>query len=96
MEKPFVGSIEEVISKLSTDTDKGLTSTEAGERFNKFGPNSLGEEKSVPLWKKFLLQFADAMVIILIVAAALSAVMAIKENNGFEGWIDVFVIVVHP
>ena len=93
MEKPFVGSVEEVLAKLGTDTEKGLTSTEAGERLEKFGPNSLGEEKKVPLWKKFLLQFADAMVIILIVAAALSAVMAIKENNGFEGWIDVFVIV---
>ena len=93
MEKPFTGSIEEVLNKLGTDTDKGLTSTEAGERLEKFGPNTLGEEKKVPLWKKFLLQFADAMVIILIVAAALSAVMAIKENNGFEGWIDVFVII---
>ena len=93
MEKPFTGSIEEVITKLGTDTEKGLTSTEAGERFEKLGPNSLGEEKKVPLWKKFLLQFCDAMVVILIVAAGLSAFMAVKENNGFESWIDVIVIV---
>jgi len=92
MEKPFASSTEEVIKNLGTDPEKGLTSTEAGERLEKYGPNSLGEEKKVPLWKKFLAQFADAMVIILIAAACLSAFMAIKENNGFEGWVDVIVI----
>ena len=92
MEKPFSKSIEDVISGLGTDKDKGLTSTEAGERIEKYGPNSLGEEKKVPMWKKFLAQFADAMVIILIAAAALSAFMAIQNDEGFEGWIDVIVI----
>jgi len=92
MEKPFASSTEEVIKSLGTDPDKGLSSTEAGTRLEKYGPNSLGEEEKVPLWKKFLAQFADAMVIILIAAACLSAFMAIKENNGFEGWVDVIVI----
>lgn len=92
MDKAFSKPIDEVLKELGADADAGLSSTEAGNRLEKFGPNSLGEEKKEPLWKKFLAQFADAMVIILIAAAALSAVMAIKENNGFEGWVDVIVI----
>ena len=71
---------------------KGLTSDEASLRLAKNGPNSLGEEKKVPLWKRFLQQFADAMVIILIAAAGLSAYMAFKSGGGFEEWIDVIVI----
>lgn len=91
MESPFSKSISEVLNELKTDADKGLNSTDAGERLQKFGPNSLGEEKKVPLWKRFLGQFADAMVFILIGAAALSAVMAVKEGT-MDGWVDVAVI----
>lgn len=92
MEKTFSQSAEKVVSELKTDINKGLSSSEAKDRLEKNGPNSLGEEKKVPLWKKFFAQFADAMVVILIAAAVLSAFMAIKENNGFEGWVDVIVI----
>ena len=92
MERAFSRSADEVIAELKTDPIKGLTAAEAAERLAKDGPNSLGEEKKVPLWKKFLAQFADAMVIILIAAAVLSAVMAVMNDEGFEGWIDVFVI----
>ncbi len=92
MEKTFSKSAEQVVIDLKTNESTGLTKAEAQERLEKFGPNSLGEEKKVPLWKRFLAQFADAMVIILIAAAILSAFMAIKSNEGFEGWIDVIVI----
>jgi len=92
LEKVYAKSINEVLTELKTDAEKGLSAGEAQERFEKYGPNSLGEEKKNPLWKRFLSQFADAMVIILIAAAILSAVMAIKENSGFEGWVDVIVI----
>lgn len=87
----FSRSAEDVVKTLETDSKSGLSSQEAEARLAKFGKNSLGEEKKVPLWKKFLAQFADAMVIILIAAAALSAFMAYKEG-GVEGWIDVAVI----
>ena len=92
MEKTFSKSAQQVVADLKTNESTGLTKAEAQERLEKFGPNSLGEEKKVPLWKRFLAQFADAMVIILIAAAILSAFMAIKSNEGFEGWIDVIVI----
>ena len=92
MTKPFSATIEQVAQEIDTDLVKGLTSNEASLRYAKNGPNSLGEEKKVPLWKRFLQQFADAMVIILIAAAALSGYMAFKSGGGIEEWIDVFVI----
>lgn len=92
MTKPFSATAEQVAKELDTDPVKGLTSNEASLRYAKNGPNTLGEEKKVPLWKRFLQQFADAMVIILIAAAALSGYMAFKSGGGIEEWIDVFVI----
>jgi len=87
----FSKQSDEVVKILETDKTSGLSSVEAVARLEKFGKNTLGEEKKVPMWKRFLAQFADAMVIILIVAAGLSAFMAYKEG-GSEGWIDVAVI----
>ena len=92
MTKPYSATAEQIAKEIDTDLVKGLTSDEASLRYAKNGPNSLGEEKKVPLWKRFLQQFADAMVIILIAAAALSAYMAFKSGGGFEEWIDVIVI----
>ena len=92
MTKPFSATAEQVAHELDTDPVRGLTSNEASLRYAKNGPNTLGEEKKVPLWKRFLQQFADAMVIILIAAAALSGYMAYKSGGGFEDWIDVIVI----
>lgn len=91
IDKPYARTKEEVIQELSTDSEKGLTSAEAQKRLLEFGYNTLGEKKQIPLWKRFLQQFADVMVLILLAAAALSAVMAVKEG-GFSGWVDVIVI----
>lgn len=91
MDHPFSETKESVIEELKTDIKNGLSNSEAQARLQKYGPNSLGEEKKTPLWKRFLGQFADAMVLILIGAAVLSAIMAVREG-GFEGWIDVIVI----
>lgn len=92
MENAYSKSVEEITKELGTDRIKGLSAEEASQRLAKNGPNSLGEEKKVPLWKRFLQQFADAMTIILIAAAGLSAFMAVKSGGGFTEWIDVIVI----
>ena len=92
MENAFTKTVDEITKELETDRIKGLTKDEASQRLAKNGPNSLGEEKKVPLWKRFLQQFADAMIIILIAAAGLSAFMAVKNGGGFTEWIDVIVI----
>ena len=91
MKDAYLKSVEVVADELNTNISAGLTTEEAMERLAKDGPNSLGEEKKIPLWKKFLAQLNDAMVYVLIGAAVLSAVMAVMEGNP-EGWIDVAVI----
>ena len=57
MNHPFSIKTESVIETLETDVKAGLTKSEADKRLLKYGPNSLGEEKKVPLWKRFLQQF---------------------------------------
>lgn len=91
MDKAYAFKKERVLEDLRSDETFGLSQTEAEKRLIQYGLNSLGEEKRTPLWKRFLSQFADAMVLILIGAAVLSAIMALQES-GFEGWIDVIVI----
>lgn len=91
MEKAYALSSQHVIEQLKSNEETGLSQNEAERRLIQYGLNSLGEEKRTPLWKRFLSQFADAMVMILIGAAVLSAIMALNEP-GFEGWIDVIVI----
>jgi len=91
MDQAYMVTKEAVLESLNSDSKTGLSRTEAEKRLLQYGLNSLGEEERVPLWKRFLSQFADAMVIILIGAAVLSAFMAFKEG-GFDGWIDVIVI----
>lgn len=91
MEQAYKVSKESVLENLNSDSKTGLSTSEAEKRLIQYGLNSLGEEERVPLWKRFLSQFADAMVIILMGAAVLSAFMAFKEG-GFDGWIDVIVI----
>lgn len=90
-QKAYAESKDAVLASLEVDSEKGLSASEAELRLAQYGPNALGEKKQTPLWKKFFQQLADVMVLILIGAAALSAVMAIQEG-GFEGWIDVIVI----
>jgi len=91
LEKPYAMTKEDVLKELSVDSDMGLSSPEAQKRLLEYGLNALSEKKQTPLWKRFFQQFADAMVLILIAAAALSAFMAVREG-GFGGWIDVIVI----
>jgi len=94
IDKPYARTKEEILEELSTDSEKGLTSAEAQKRLLEYGLNTLGEKKQTPLWKRFLQQFKDVMVLILLAAAALSTFMAVGELKvgNFGGLVDVFVI----
>ncbi|MBQ8814692.1 MAG: cation-translocating P-type ATPase [Lachnospiraceae bacterium] len=67
----------------------GLSTQEANARLEKYGKNKLVEAKKDGLFKRFLKQLADPMIIVLLCAAALSAVTAAFENESFA---DVFII----
>ena len=70
----------ELLQDLSCG-DGGLTAEEAAERLRKYGPNELQAGKQKSVFRIFLEQFADFLVIILILAAAVSAVLGDVEST---------------
>ena len=90
--KEYLQSKESVMSRQGV-TFCGLTSAQAASRLEKNGKNKLAEGKKDSLIKRFLLQLADPMIIILIVAAVISAVTATVGGEG-EGYADVVIIMV--
>ena len=69
-------SIKETCERLKTNTVNGLTKEEVEERIKKYGENKLTEKKKESILVKFLKQFNDFMIIILIIAAVISAIMS--------------------
>ncbi len=63
---------DEVAQRLDTDKKTGLTQAEATKRLAQFGPNALQEKRARSTWRMLLDQFTDFMIIVLIVAAAIS------------------------
>ena len=82
---------EEVLQNLKTDQRMGLTKEEIQARKQKYGPNKLEEKKKETLIVKFLKQFNDFMIIILIIASALSA--AISYFQGEHDYVDSIIII---
>ena len=58
---------KEIIKKLNSNEDKGLSSDEVKVRQEKYGPNELTGQKHSSFFMKFISQFADFLVIILII-----------------------------
>ena len=77
-------SATEILEMLSSDKEKGLTNIEVAQRKKKYGPNKLEEKKKKTNFQRFLDQFKDVMIIILIVAAVISFVIACVERNPKE------------
>ena len=65
--------VDEVLTALGTDAQQGLSQGEARARLERYGKNELTAEKPVPAWRKFLAQFQDALVILLLIATVISA-----------------------
>lgn len=73
--KFYLKSTTEVCDYWKTDKEDGLTSKEAEGRLKKYGPNELKEAKKEPAWKKFVGQFKDFMVLVLLGATAISVAL---------------------
>ncbi|MBI5644188.1 MAG: cation-translocating P-type ATPase [Deltaproteobacteria bacterium] len=88
----------DIIRELGTDPEKGLSSAEADARLKTFGPNRLAEEKKEHPILKFLKQFTEFIILVLIGAAVIAgvlgewidalAIMAIVILNGIIGFIQ--------
>ena len=75
---------EEVLKSLSSNAERGLTSSQVAELQGKFGPNKLNESKKKTNLQRFLEQFKDVMIIILLLAAAVSFVVACFGHDPME------------
>ncbi len=82
-----------VLEELGT-TEEGLSSAEAKSRLEKYGRNRLEAAKGKSLVRRFMEQLADPMIIILIVAAVISGVLAVVENDSFADAIIIIAVVI--
>src|SRR5215218_6047898 len=88
-------TVEEVVAGLGSDAWRGLSSEEARARLDRYGPNELEAEKPVPAWQRFLAQFRDTLVILLLIATAVSIGLWAYERDSalpYEG-LAIFAIV---
>ncbi len=90
--KEYLKNTAQVFEQVGSD-EGGLTAAEASKRLEQNGKNKLAEGKKESLIHRFLKQLADPMIIILIVAAVISAVTAAFGGDG-EGYADVIIIMV--
>ncbi|WP_279006612.1 cation-translocating P-type ATPase [Thomasclavelia cocleata] len=79
---------EELIQKFSTDLKNGLTDKQVKENLEKYGPNELKKTQKQSILLRFILQFKDALTIILIIAAIVSIIVEPTE------WIDSAIIII--
>ena len=90
----FNKKVDEVQKELETDIENGLNKEETEEKRKKYGFNELEAKKKESLLVKFLKQFKDFMIIILIIAAIVSAFVGVKEGEGFTDSIIIMVVVI--
>ena len=89
MEHYYNQTINEVIKKLEVDSTKGLSNQEVEIRAEKYGSNKLESQKQKSLLSIFIEQFKSSMVVILFIAAIVSGVIGVMED---EGLIETIVI----
>ena len=89
----FNKSIKEVEKELETDVEKGLSSAKAEENKQKYGFNELQEKKKDSIFKKFMAQFKDFSIIVLIIAAIVSGIVGVAEGEGITDTVIILIVV---
>jgi Ca2+-transporting ATPase len=94
--RPWALKAEEVAGALGADAGTGLSGEEAAGRLRRFGPNELVERARKPAWRLLAEQFANTMIVILLLAAAVTVlvgdlkdtlvILAIVVLNGLIGY----------
>ncbi|MEI3401564.1 MAG: HAD-IC family P-type ATPase [Clostridia bacterium] len=94
MEKQwFNKEVKDVEKELGTNLEKGLSSIKLTENEEKYGLNELKEKKKESLIKKFIAQFKDFSIIVLIIAAIVSGVVGVAQGEGFTDTIIILIVV---
>ena len=89
----FNKEVKDVEAELKTDLENGLSSKQVEENKAKYGENELQEKKKEPLIKKFIAQFKDFSIIVLIIAAIVSGVVGVAQGEGFTDTIIILIVV---
>lgn len=79
MDSPWSLDKDEILKKHNVTAAEGLSSQEVEEQRRKHGLNEIPAHEGTPLWKLILEQFQDQLVIILLLAATVSFVLALFE-----------------
>ncbi|MDD7646012.1 MAG: HAD-IC family P-type ATPase, partial [Ruminococcus bromii] len=94
----FANTAEQVLSALHADREHGLTAAEAEKRLQQYGANVLKEKKKKTNLQRFLDQFKDVMILILIAAAIVSFVIAWIEGDAkafFEPCLILLIVILN-
>jgi Ca2+-transporting ATPase len=91
---PHYGDLKEILQQLRVEPEQGLSTVEAKERLLEYGENKLRERKRKTNVQRFLEQFQDVMILILIAAAVISFFVSFYEGEGFFEPVLILLIVV--
>lgn len=95
--KPFFNQpVGEVLQQFNVSPDQGLSSAEAKKKLEEAGPNQLASKKQKFIAVIFFEQFRSSMVVILLIAAAVSGVIGVMEGEGLtETFIILAILIVN-
>lgn len=89
---------EDALARLSVERERGLSAQAAAARLREYGPNALPKRKPVPVWRRFLLQFHNILIYVLLAAAAgalfvgdrvdAAAILAVTVINAVIGFVQ--------
>lgn len=94
----YTDTIKTILEKLSVNPDIGLDDVTVRERLEQYGENKLTEKKKKTWIQKFLEQFKDVMILILLAAALISFIVVLLENEPsglFEPFLIVLIVVLN-
>jgi P-type Ca2+ transporter type 2C len=78
---PYQESADAVVRAFESDAARGLTTAEARLRISRYGPNQLAADRPIPAWRKFLRQFRDILVVLLLIATATSFALWLYQRE---------------
>lgn len=93
-EEWFQKSIEEIENQFQVNEEQGLSNEQIIQNKNVYGTNELAAKKKKSLFVKFLEQFKDFMIIILIIAAVISEIVGYYEGEGITDSIIILIVVI--
>jgi potassium/sodium efflux P-type ATPase len=96
--EPWLREVTDVAAELGTDVEQGLSSDEAAARLERHGPNQLDAERPVPPWRRFLSQFADPLIYLLLGAVVVSMIAWLLEDREevpFEAIVILVIVVLN-